>query len=429
MIFVMKRIVLCLLAMVFAVAGAMAQPSVKKVQVIMVPDHSDAVYKLGEKVKLQVIALDCGVKLNNVEVKYQISKDLMPAHKEGALKLKGNEGAIEAGTMKEPGYLRVKATVQHQGKSYTSYSTVGFAPEKLQPVVQEPEDFEEFWAKNLQQVAKVPLAPKMELLPDRCTDKVDVYHVSYGNIGGSRMYGVLTMPKAPGKYPGILRMPGAGVHAIGGNTVNAAQGAIILELGIHGIPVVLDPSVYGALGSGALGSYYVNGIESRDSYYYRRVYLGCVKGIDFLLSLPNCNGKIGTLGGSQGGALSIVTSALDKRVAASAIYFPALSDWEAYSQGRTGGWPHYFRNEANRTKVKLATIRYYDAANFARKLEAPVYFAYGYNDLTCGPTTSRATYNAIKAPKTLVTVENSGHWLYPEQTAAMWKWIIEELSR
>ena len=70
----------------------MAQPSVKKVQVIMVPDHSDAVYKLGEKVKLQVIALDCGVKLNDVEVKYQISKDLMPAHKEGALKLKGNEG-------------------------------------------------------------------------------------------------------------------------------------------------------------------------------------------------------------------------------------------------------------------------------------------------------------------------------------------------
>ena len=109
----------------------MAQPSVKKVQVIMVPDHSDAVYKLGEKVKLQVIALDCGVKLNNVEVKYQISKDLMPAHKEGALKLKGNEGVIEAGTMKEPGYLRVKATVQHQGKSYTSYSTVGFAPENF----------------------------------------------------------------------------------------------------------------------------------------------------------------------------------------------------------------------------------------------------------------------------------------------------------
>ena len=145
----------------------MAQPSVKKVQVIMVPDHSDAVYKLGEKVKMQVIALDCGVKLNDVEVKYQISKDLMPAHKEGALKLKGNEGVIEAGTMKEPGYLRVKATVQHEGKSYTSYSTVGCAPEKLQPVVQEPEDFEEFWAKNLQQVAKVPLAPKMELLPDR----------------------------------------------------------------------------------------------------------------------------------------------------------------------------------------------------------------------------------------------------------------------
>lgn len=425
----MKRIFVCLLAMFFAVAGAVAQPSVKKVQVILVPDHEDAVYKVGEPVKMKVLALDCGVQLCGVEVKYQVSEDLMPAHKEDALKLKGYEGTINAGTMKQPGYLRVKATVQHEGKSYTSYSTVAFDPHELTPVVQLPDDFDAFWEKNLKMLEKVKLSPKMELLPDRCTDKVAVYHVSYGNVNGSRMYGVLTMPKAPGKYPGILRMPGAGVHAKGGNIVNAEQGVIILELGIHGMSVILDDQVYNDLSNGALASYYVTGIENRDTYYYRNVYLGCVKGVDFLLSLPNCNGKVGTLGGSQGGALSIVTSALDKRVAATAIYFPALSDWEGYLKGRTGGWPHYFRNEANRTKQKLETIRYYDAANFARGLTAPVYFAFGYNDLTCGPTTSSATYNVITAPKTLVVSENTGHWLFPEHTAAMWKWLIDALKQ
>lgn len=302
-----------LLAAMIATA-AIAQPSMKKVQVILVPCHADATYRLGEQVKMKVITLDCGVMLNDVEVKWQVSEDLMPAHKEGDLKLEGHEGYINAGTMKEPGYLRVKATVEHEGKKYTAYSTVGFEAEKLQPVVQLPEGFDEFWEKNLARVEKVELNPKMELLPDRCTDKVNSYLVSYGNINGTRMYGILTMPKAPGKYPGILRLPGAGVHAIGGNTANATQGAIILELGIHGIPVNLQGSIYTDLSYGALSSYYTSGIEDKDAFYYKRVYLGCVKGIDFLLSLPECNGKVGTLGGSQGGMLSIAVSALDKRV-------------------------------------------------------------------------------------------------------------------
>ena len=148
-----------------------------------------------------------------------------------------------------------------------------------------------------------------------------------------------------------------------------------------------------------------------------------------MTSLPNCNGKIGTLGGSQGGALSIVTSRLDSRVVATAIYFPALNDQEGYVEGRAGCWPHVFKNKDNRTTEKIETARYYDVANFAQGLKAPVYFAYGYNDLTCPPTTSRATYNVITAPKTLSIGENIGHWLYPEQYSAMWKWIIEELNK
>lgn len=425
----MKRLFLFVSIVLCCVLATLAQPTMKKVQIIMIPDHPDATYRLGEQAKFRVLALDCGVMLNDVEVKYQVSEDLMPAHKESSIKLKGYEGTINAGTLKQPGYLRVKATIEHEGKAYTSFSTVGYEAEKLLPVVQTPEDFEKFWADNLKLLEKVDLAPKMELLPDRCTGKVDVYHISYGNINNTRMYGILTVPKAEGKYPAILRLPGGGVHAKSGNIVNAEQGAIILELGIHGIPVNLDNKVYTDLTYAALSSYFLTGIDNRNTYYFRRVYLGCVKGVDFLLSLPKCNGKVGTLGGSQGGTLSIVVSALDRRIGATAIYCPAFSDWEGYLAGRTGGFPHYFRNEANRTKEKLETIRYYDAANFARKLTAPVYFCYGYNDLTCGPTTSRATYNAINAPKNLVIGEDVGHWLYPEHNSAMWTWLIEYLSK
>ncbi|MBR5855929.1 MAG: acetylxylan esterase [Bacteroidales bacterium] len=424
----MKRLFSFLVIIILSFSALMAQPKMKKVQLIMIPDHDNALYLKGEEVKFEIMAFDCGVVLNDIIVDYEICEDLMPSHKRGTVTLKGNRAVINAGTMSQPGYLRIKASTTFEGTDYTSISTVGFETEKLQPAVKMPNDFDSFWADNLEQLKKVGLKPEMELLPDRCTESVNVYHVSYGNIGGSRMYGVLTMPKAPGKYPAILRMPGAGVHAKSGNVKQAAKGAIILELGIHGVSVILDDEVYNDMGNGPLASYFSINLHDKNSYYFKRVYLGCVKGVDFLLSLPQCNGKVGILGGSQGGQLSIVTSALDERIAASAIYFPAFCDQEAYLSGRTGGYPHFFKMKAYCKDEYIETVRYYDAANFAKRLKAPVFFAYGYNDLTCGPTTSRATYNVITAPKELVISENSGHWLYPEHDEQMWNWLIDKLQ-
>ena len=425
----MKRRFLGVLIALLTVIGVCAQPSLKKVQVHLVPDKEDAIYKLGEQAKFKVIALDCELMLSNIEVNYEVSEDLMPAHVKKSIRLKGNEGVIQAGTMKEPGYLRVKATVEHEGTKYTSYSTVGFEPDKLMPTVKQPSDFDEYWSKTLKLLDKVDLSPRMERLADRCTDKVEVYHISYGNINGTRMYGVLTMPKAEGKYPAIFRVPGAGVHAMSGNVAWAAKGAIVLEIGIHGIPVVLENNLYTDLSKGVLANYVLDGIENRDSYFFRRVYMGCVKAVDFLLSLPNSNGKVGVMGGSQGGMLAMATSYLDKRIAATGIYFPAFCDQEAYTHGRTGGWPHFFKNKNNCKEEYLETARYYDGANFARNLTAPVFYAYGYNDITCGPTTSAATYNAIPAPKQVKIGANQGHWLFPEHFNAMWEWMIKELTK
>lgn len=425
----MRRCVFTLALVLMMALGVVAQPSVQKVQVVIVPNHADAVYKVGEPIKFDLMALDCGLEIKNAKVDYEISEDLMPAYSKGSVTLNGKE-TISAGKAKKPGYVRVKAFINHEGKKYTSMMTVGVEPEKLQPTVTLPDDFDEFWAKGIEQVRKVDLKPRMELLPERCTDKVDVYHVSYGNIGGSRMYGMLTIPKGEGKYPAIMRLPGAGVGEKTGDIRHTAQGGvIILELGIHGIPVNMKSGVYSDLDNGVLANYHLQNIDNRNTFFYRRVYLGCVKGVDFLLSLPQCNGKVGTIGGSQGGALSIVTSRLDSRVAATAIYFPAICDLEGYTHGRAGGWPHVFKIEANRTKDKLETIRYYDAVNFARGLKAPVFFAYGYNDITCAPTTTRSAYNVIQAPKQLSIGENTGHWLYPEQVDAMWNWLIAELKK
>ena len=424
----MKKI---LFTLVIALMGlcASAQSRTDKVHISLVPDHSDAIYNAGEKAKFKVFVTDCGLPLNGATVHYEVSEDLMAPHRVDSITLNGFEGTINAGTMKKFGFLRIKATVNHQGHRYTAMSTIGFNPKQLTPTCVLPDDFMQFWSQGLEAVKKVDLAPVMTLLPERCTDKVDVYHISYGNINGTRMYGMLTMPKTPGSYPGIIRLPGAGVAAKSGDIAHAAQGVIVLEMGIHGIPVNLDDKLYADLARGALGSYHTYNYDNRYAYFYRRVYLGCVKAIDFLQSLPQCNGTIGTIGGSQGGALSTAVSALDSRIKATAIYFPALCDHEGYINRQAGGWPHFFKNPANRTPEKIQTMRYYDTANFARFLKAPVFYAFGYNDVTCAPTTTYATYNIITAPKTLSIGQNTGHWLYPEQNNAMWQWLINQLKQ
>ena len=262
----MKRVIVALALSLIALV-AMGQPRQQKVQVILVPDHADALYKVGEQVKMKVMALNCGLPLEGVTVKYEVSEDLMDPHSKGEVVLKGAEGQIKMGTMKQPGFLRVKATVEYEGERYIVRSTVGFEPEKLVPTSVMPEDFDEFWTKSLAKLEKVKLDPKMELLPERCTDEVDVYHVSYGNIKGSRMYGVLTVPKGEGKYPAVLRFPGAGVGPKGGDIAHAKRGVIVLELGIHGIPVNLEGSIYSDLNSGILSWYPEDNLNDREKLY------------------------------------------------------------------------------------------------------------------------------------------------------------------
>jgi cephalosporin-C deacetylase-like acetyl esterase len=111
----------------------------------------------------------------------------------------------------------------------------------------------------------------------------------------------------------------------------AARGIITFQVGIHGIPVTMDQSVYDSLGTGALSGYLNFGLDHRDRYYYRRVYLGCVRANDFLTAHAKWDGaNLAVTGGSQGGALSIVTAALDPRVKGLAAYYPALSDVTGY---------------------------------------------------------------------------------------------------
>ena len=264
--------------------------------------------------------------------------------------------------------------------------------------------------------------------PDYSTPLVDTYHLSLQNIGPSRFYGILCVPKGEGKFPALLNVPGAGVRPYRGMVALAERGIITLQVGIHGLPVILDQAVYDSLGRGALNGYQNYNLDDKMRYYYRRVYLGCVRANDYLVSHPKWNGRdLAVTGGSQGGALSIVTAALDPRVKGLAAFFPALADVTGYIEGRAGGWPHMFRVPegplSHRTPAKIETSRYYDVVNFARRVKVPGLYSWGFNDETCPPTSMYSAYNVIPGQKQLMLALETGHNNIPEQVAEVQAWL------
>lgn len=418
----------------FSFFAANSQPANQLVKVVVAPDHTNWLYKTGEDVKFTITVLQNGNPVSNARIKYEIGPEKMDPVKRDSLNLTDGKITVNGGTLNTPGFLRCTVTAFVNDKEYRNLATAGFDPEAIKPTEKNPADFVQFWSKAKADLAKIPMDARMTLLPERCTEKVNVYHVNLQNYRvGTRLYGILCIPKKEGKYPALLRVPGAGVRPYGGDIATAEKGIITFEIGIHGIPVNMDPGVYTSLGAGVLNDYTSANLDDRDRYFYKRVYVGCLRANDFLTSLPQYDGKnLGVAGGSQGGALSIVTAALDNRVKYLVSFYPAISDLTGYLSGRAGGWPHLFakNNVAyNNTKEKLNTVQYYDVVNFARLLKVPGMYSWGFNDETCPPTSIYSAYNVISAPKQLLLALETGHWTYPEQNEKTNNWIVDQLKK
>lgn len=407
---------------------------------LTVPDHADWLYQTGENAKVEVSFCKYGIPRDG-ELKYSIGNDMLQPDKHGSVKLKNGRAVINMGTKKTPGFRDMKLSVSLDGKTYEHHIKVGFSVDKIKPYTQEPQDFRSFWQKNVEELKQVPLSYTKELYKDYCTDKIDCYLVKLqiDNMGHS-MYGFLFYPKKaqPGKHPVVLCPPGAGIKTIKDpmrNKYYAENGFVRFEVEIHGLDPRISSETFGEISrafNDRNGGYLANGLENKDIYYMKHVYVGLVRCIDFLTSLPEWDGKnVAVQGGSQGGALAIIAAGLDSRVTQCVANHPALSDMAGYAaKGGTGGYPHFCRQpQILSNKDCLNTLAYFDVVNFARYVKAPTYLTWGYNDVTCPPTTSYAVWNTLKCTKESLLTPINEHWTTTETNRGQMEWIKAHLLK
>lgn len=407
---------------------------------LTVPDHADWLYQTGENAKVEVSFCKYGIPRDG-ELKYSIGNDMLQPDKHGSVKLKNGRAVINMGTKKTPGFRDMKLSVSLDGKTYEHHIKVGFSVDKIKPYTQEPQDFRSFWQKNVEELKQVPISYTKELYKDYCTDKIDCYLVKLQiDKMGHSMYGFLFYPKnaQPGKHPVVLCPPGAGIKTIKDpmrNKYYAENGFVRFEVEIHGLDPRIPSETFGEISrafNDRNGGYLANGLENKDIYYMKHVYVGLVRCIDFLTSLPEWDGKnVAVQGGSQGGALAIIAAGLDSRVTQCVANHPALSDMAGYAaKGGTGGYPHFCRQpQILSNKDCLNTLAYFDVVNFARYVKAPTYLTWGYNDVTCPPTTSYAVWNTLKCTKESLLTPINEHWTTTETNRGQMEWIKAHLLK
>jgi len=406
---------------------------------VTVPDHSDWLYETGQDAKVDVQFFRYGMPCDG-ELEYEIAGDMLPSERRGNTSLKNGHASINMGTRKTPGFQDMRLSLTLDGVQYKHHIKVGYSVDKITPYTKEPSDFMRFWEENISKAEKYPLTYSEQPAPDYCTDKIDCKLVRLQlDSRGSCIYAYLFFPKGAknGSCPVVLCPPGAGIKTIKEplrHSYYAENGCIRMEMEIHGLDPRLSEETFKeitAAFNGRDNGYLTNGIENRDRYYMKKVYLSLVRAIDLLTSLPQWDGKnVVVQGGSQGGALSIIAAGLDGRVTHCIANHPALSDMAGYiEEGRTGGYPHLNRIKGLLDNPDVVnTLSYYDVVNFAKHVKAKTLMTWGYNDNTCPPTTSYAVWNSLDCPKESLITPINEHWTSEETERYLCEWMLKNLK-
>jgi len=408
-----------------------AQQPASNLELTLRTDRAEALYAPNEPAEFLIQVRQGGSRLVGGTVSVELSNDgFKPLEPPRTLILDAQGRTSLSSTLAGPGFLQCRVTVKNGDRSASGLVAAGFIPEKIVPAAKLPADFDTFWSEGRQELAGIPLDAKLTPVERPNEPEVSVYKINLANVRQTRVYGWLSVPKRRGPHPAVLVVPGAGVSAQGPATQFARLGALSLNISVHNMDVDLPAAAYTEASAGALKGYPHQGKTDREKFYYRRVVLGCVRALDYLTSRPDWDSRhLAVVGSSQGGALSLITGGLDRRVTALSANVPAMCDHTGYTLGRVSGWPQLGeQGTAAELDAVTQTSTYYDAVNFARSFRGPALVGVGFIDRTCPPTSVYAAYNVLRGTKEIVTSPLMGHAVDPRFTRRQEAFLQEHWS-
>ncbi len=415
---------LAALLLILSASPLLSAPSLK-----VQTNQEDATYKTGDTVVFHVRLSDSEDPGGSVN--FVLSEDGFNELKKGKVHLKDGTATIE-GSMGKPGFLRCVASYKPaQGKTLTAVGAAAISPLQIKASLPVPDDFDEFWAKQKQRLAGIPMKATRTAVTSKDADCFDTQITCLGKP----VSGYLALPKnAKAKgHPIILWVHGAGVRSSSlGNAVQGARnGMISMDINAHGIPNGKPGKFYQDLSKGELKTYRHDGREDRETIYFNGMFLRLVRAIDYLTSLPEWDGRtVAVIGHSQGGLQALVAGGIDPRVTFIGSGVPAGCDHSGNAADRISGWPKIVPMVDGKPDPKvLEATRYIDAVNFANRCKAEAIMSVGFIDPVCPPTSCYAAYNQLKGPKTVLNEPAMAHAAPAHIKDAFLKAVIKHAGR
>ncbi len=283
----------------------------------------------------------------------------------------------------------------------------------LPPLTREA-DFDLFWESTRAQADAVPLEARRTPYPYPIPS-VAVSDIQYGGFDGTPIHGWMIVPtwRQAGRLPCLIHY-----HGFTGNRGLPCDFTAWTSLGVAVLSVDCrqqtgDTGTRAALSGGCTQSVVCQGILDPYEYYFRAVYMDCVRAIDFAAAQPDIDpDRIVLEGGSQGGALGMAVSALDERPWLAMVDVPSnslLHERVINAHGSFSAVTDYLKIHAHLTDQVFRTLSYFDTMNLADRIRCPLLASVALNDTTCPAKFYFASYNRITSPKEIVIYPFNGH--------------------
>ncbi|MEM6319294.1 MAG: HYR domain-containing protein [Bacteroidota bacterium] len=361
-------------------------------------NQSDAIYNVGETAFFRARAT------YSATATYEIIYDNeAPVIESGSINLNAGQNYTIPYAQNEPGLVICRVNLN----GVVREAAAAFAPLEIQPLEEEPSDFDAFWSAQKNLKNSLPMDPQISYNSE--TAYQTTYNFSISNIDGRRTYGYISVPKGSGPFPASITLPpyGSSNAVVGADRESAEKGGMIaVSLSIHNSPLTFDdPNAY---------SPDIN--DDRDRFYYRYALIGAMHTIDYLETRSDFDGNVCAMGVSQGGGLSMLLAGIDDRVSLLINSNPTMGQHVGYKYDRASGFPYYLSiaddlNQGNSAafNATVNATKYYDAMFHARRFKGASYTLTGMKDLVVPSATALVSHNQLRGSKVLMMSRDGGH--------------------
>lgn len=349
------------------------------------------------------------------KVKLSIVNDFHESFVEKEYDVKKGKGDIKfdfKDIITKPGFYEC-VVIMNDGGYSSDVKWLTLSPEEIECTNKTAPRFKEYWDNNLAELKKVKPEFKLIKKDSLSTNNRDVYIAEMKSFGGLTIRGYYFVPKTAGKHAAILHVPGYG-QGYEDRRVFLENREDVIELALcvrgHGISTdVFNP------GFGVPGIWGYK-LCSETEIAYRAVYLDCVRAVEFLLSRPEVDAtRIGVMGGSQGGGLTLAVAGLcSDKIKACSYFDPGPCDPRDHLKTRTMckrefiNFLNFYNNECT-LEDALNVWDLIDTKEFAPWIKCPTFFVTSLFDDDIPPHLGFSAYNKISAPKSFKIYPELGH--------------------